>query len=362
MKKLFRPIVALLTIGIFAVACDNSQVTTDPTTDTAQLAPALKPAPYEAKDGSETGSLTLAVAPSMGDCGAVINDTGSAWELTGDCTTTTGIAAPVAFYGNGYMVTATGAFKGAVVRNAGTTLDVADLTIRGDGITGCMGGDDRLRGVMLEGASGSVMGVTVENIHRGPNGCQEGNGIEVRNAPFDGTHPNTQFVTLSHINIEDYQKTGIVANGDVNVSASHVNVGRSAAEEVLAPNGIQYGFGATGSLWQWVVEGVQWKGTSNFASAALLVYQADNMDVSHGRIGGNSDIGVYAFGDNGTYAHNDVRDEGADHPNSGYDIGVGNWGTGNSFSFTKVCGFDTNYDPDPMPGKQNKELPDKACK
>lgn len=362
MKKLFLPVVALLTINL--AACENTQDLTAPTEPgTTEISPALNPLPFEPGQGGAFSSLTLAAAPSMGDCGSVITDTGTTWELTGNCITTTSVVVPDGYMFDlaGYTVKGVGDFAGAIITNAGTSMYVKNGTVTAD-VTGCKSGADRLRGVMLEGALGSVEKMTITNIHRGPNGCQEGNGIEVRNAPFDGTHPNTQHVTISFVAVKNYQKTGIVNNGDVNVATSHVIVGRSAAEDVLAPNGIQYGFGATGVIRNVYVEGVQWKGTSNFASAALLVYEADDMDVSHVHIRGNSDIGIYAFGDNGRYRHNDVRDEGADHPNSSYDIGVGGWGSGNTFYFTRVCGFDVPFDPNPLPGRINRELPAWVCR
>lgn len=45
----------------------------------------------------------------------------------------------------------------------------------------------RLRGILFDGAAGSITHNTVTNINQGASGCQEGNGIEVRNGPFDNT-------------------------------------------------------------------------------------------------------------------------------------------------------------------------------
>ncbi|MDA1003986.1 MAG: hypothetical protein O3B31_11685 [Chloroflexi bacterium] len=262
--------------------------------------------------------------------------------------------------GNGYTITAvdppSGGFTGAVVANAGTTAHVTNVTITASGLAdSCKGGAERLRGIMLEGASGSITETTVTGINKGASGCQEGNAIEVRNAPFDGTHPATVMVTVEHNSIVDYQKTGIVANGDVNVTIAHNVLGESATQDNLAANGIQLGFGALGSAHHNEVAGNQWKGTSDFAASALLVFAAGPVDVSDNTVNGNSDIGLFIFADGGTYDHNKLADEGADHVNSGYDIGIGNYGLGNTITRNKVSGFETPLDG--VEGGKNKVKP-----
>ena len=251
--------------------------------------------------------------------------------------------------GDGYTITAVdpagGHFVGAVVMNDGATAHVTHLTVTADGLSNaCDGGADRLRGIMFEGASGTITHCTVTGINQGPSGCQEGNAIEVRNAPFDGTHPNTQTVEIAHCDILDYQKTGIVANGDVDVYIHHNTVGASATQENLAANSIQLGYGAQGVVKHNKVDGNQWMGLSDYAATAILVYSTGAVDISQNNIRGNSDIGIYFFADGGTCINNRVFDEGDDHPNSGYDYGVGNWGSGNTFSNNKIRGFDIPYD------------------
>lgn len=251
--------------------------------------------------------------------------------------------------GNGHTITAIdpagGHFVGPVVSNDGATAHVKNLTVNASGLTNvCDGGADRLRGIMFEGASGSITHCTVIGINQGASGCQEGNAIEVRNAPFDGTHPNTQTVEVAHNKIIDYQKTGIVANGDVNVSIHHNWVGASATQENLAANSIQLGFGAMGEAVQNNVHGNQWKGTSDFAASAVLVYLASSVNASQNNIRGNSDVGLFVISDDGTYDNNRVFDEGPDHMNSGYDIGAGNYGLQNAFTNNKVRGFETPYE------------------
>jgi len=282
--------------------------------------------------------------------------------LDGDCTTDVTILIPDGFTLDGYGHTITAMdpggshFVGAIVANGGSTAYVKNLTVTTSGLSNiCDAGTERLRGIMFEGASGSITHNTVTGINQGPSGCQEGNAIEVRNAPFDGTHPGTVTVEVAHNKLSDWQKTGIVANGDVDVSIHHNAIGASATQDNLAANSIQLGFGAKGSATNNNVDGNQWKGTSDYAASGILVYLADTVNVSNNNVGGNSDVGIFVISDSGTYANNRVFDDGPDHPNSSYDIGFGNYGN-NSVTNNKVRGFDTPYEG--VDDGKNKVIPD----
>ncbi len=288
---------------------------------------------------------------------------GTTMKLDADCTTdaTIFIDDGMTLDGKGHTITAVDPpndhFRGAVVANSGAVAHVKNLTVTASGLANvCDGGADRLRGIMFEGASGSITNNTVVGINQGASGCQEGNGIEVRNAPFDGTHPGTVTVAVSHNTITDYQKTGIVANGDVDVDISHNRLSASATQENLAANTIQLGFGALGTALLNNLEGNQWMGTSPWAATAILVFEADVVVVSKNHITGNSEIGIYGYGNGGLYEKNHITDEGADHPNADYDIGIGGWGIDNTFNKNQVSGFDVPFDPDPLPGSKNKAL------
>jgi hypothetical protein len=221
----------------------------------------------------------------------------------------------------------------------------------------CDAGADRLRGIMFEGASGSITANRVIGINQGQSGCQEGNAIEVRNAPFDGTHPATVTVVVAHNVVTTYQKTGIVANGDVDVSINHNRLGASSTQLSLAANTIQLGFGATGTVHHNRLRGNQWKGTSAFVATAILIYDADEVHVRSNRMKGNADVGLYVFADGGTYEKNHLRDQGDDHVNSLADIGIVDDGANNTFHKNKVRGFTEPFDPTPLPGDKNKALP-----
>lgn len=281
-------------------------------------------------------------------------DTGDALLLTDDCTTDETIVVPDGYTldGRGNTITAVDPsgdhFRGGVVENGGASAHVEHLTVTTDGLANVGdSGADRLRGIFFEGASGSIAHNTVIGINQGDSGAQEGNAIEVRNAPFDGTHPDTKTVEIVHNVVDDYQKTGIVANGDLDVSIRHNDVGASATQESLAANGIQLGFGALGSATQNRVDGNQWLGPSNFAATAILVVLADGPTVSKNNVGGNSDVGVFWQSDGGAIDNNRVFESGPDGPHG--DFGVVNCDAGfdcaggAEVTNNKVRGFDTPY-------------------
>ena len=302
-------------------------------------------------------------AYALTDC--IFADDGiSTITLTADCSTDETILIPdnYTLNGAGHAITAVdpaaGHFVGAVIKNGGTTAHVTNLVVASSGLSNvCDASDDRLRGIMFEGASGTITGNTVTNINQGASGCQEGNAIEVRNAPFDGTHPNTQTVEILTNQVTNYQKTGIVANGDVSVVIRNNNVGSSATQADLAANSIQLGFGAEGAVKNNKISGNQWCGASEFVATAVLIFDADNSIVSNNAIGGNSDIGIYGFGDSLSIVNNKVIDSGAiaDCNQFDYDIGIGDYGTGNSVTKNKVGGFDTPYDA--VTGDKNQVKP-----
>lgn len=297
--------------------------------------------------------------------------TGSTMALDGDCTTESTILVTdgMTLDGSGYTITAVdpdgGSFIGAVVENGGATANVVHLNIATDSLSNACAStaspENRLRGIMFDGASGRIAHNTVDGINKGASGCQEGNGIEVRNAPFNGTHPDTMAVEIEHNTVVNYQKTGIVANGDVDVDIHHNTIGESATQDNLAANSLQLGFGALGSVTHNSIDGNQWK-TCSAAATAILVYDASPTSVSNNNIRGNSDVGIYIGGhpagvgsSGGVYDNNRVFDEGADLPTSCYDYGIGNWGADNVVTNNKVRGFEFPYDGD-VDGN-NKAIP-----
>ena len=194
---------------------------------------------------------------------------GTTMKLSADCTTDATILIPEGFTldGAGNTITAVdpddGHFLGAVVANAGTYANVKNLTITASNLADVCdinnktaGTDFRLRGIQFKGASGMITHNTVTDINQGAeSSCWEGAGIEVRNEPTDGTHPNTQTVEVSHNVVMNYQMVGIVGVGDVSVKIHHNRISASAAKATVPESGIQLSYHAIGEISGNVVTG-----------------------------------------------------------------------------------------------------------
>ncbi len=281
----------------------------------------------------------------------VFDTSGTLMTLQGDCVTGATLLIPDGFTMDlgGHTVVAVDpagdTFKGAVIRNGGVWAAVRNGTVTTAGLANtCKAGDDRLRGVMFEGASGSITDLSIDNINKGASGCQEGNAIEVRNAPFDGTHPNTMNVDVGGNVLVNWQKTGIVANGDVNAWIHHNVINSSATQANLAANSIQVGFGGKALVEHNHVAGNSWCGPSNYVATSILLTASAPGTVVRQNImmDGNSDVGIYIYADGVTVDNNKVFESGADCNQRGYDYGVINWGT-NTVTNNKSKGYSTPY-------------------
>lgn len=270
---------------------------------------------------------------------------GTTMSLDADCTTDATILVTDGFTldGQGNLITAMdpggGHFLGAVVKNSGSVAHVIRLVINTDNLVNvCDGGADRLRGIMFDGASGSITHSTIQGINQGASGCQEGNAIEVRHAPFNGAHPDTKTVEIAHNLLEDWQKTGIVCNGDVDCWVHHNMIGESATQVNLAANSFQAGFGAIALLEYNHIAGNQWLGASNFAATAVLHFEPSETTLRRNNIGGNADVGIFLVGGGGTVDNNRVFETGVDGPHG--DFGIFSFGPGNEITNNKVRGYD----------------------
>ena len=289
---------------------------------------------------------------------------GNVMTLQGDCSTDVSIVIPngMILDLDGNIIVAVdpsgGSFSGPIVRNGGTWAGVRNGTITSQSLTNvCKAGDARLRGVMLEAASGFVENLAVDNINKGASGCQEGNAIEIRNEPFDGTHPETVTVEVSANVLTNWQKTGIVANGDVDVWIHHNVVSASSTQANLAANSIQVGFGGKAKVEHNHVAGNSWAGPSEFVATSILLFDsAPGTIVSRNiMMDGNSDIGIYLSANGATVDNNKVFESGDDFNQFEYDIAVGNYGVDNQITNNKAKGYATAYD-NVTTGK-NKEIP-----
>lgn len=234
------------------------------------------------------------LASATTDCTFTDDVTNKVWTLTADCQTDASIVIPDGYTldGDGHTITAVdpvgGHFVGGVVRNAGPSAHVTDLTVTTSNLANvCDGGDYRLRGILFDGASGSITNNVVTGINQGPSGCQEGNAIEVRNAPFDNTGADV-IVTISGNYADAYIKNGITVNGSVVATvADNTVVGNGPVGVPLAAqNGIQIGFGATAIVRGNTITGHDYTPEA-WSACGLLLYEADGVKASKNKYSGN---------------------------------------------------------------------------
>ena len=246
--------------------------------------------PSLAFDNSE-----LTVTPVSCDDPAAIDksSTPNRWLVTHDCTTDHTIAVPDGYVldGQGHTITAvdpaTGHFVGAVVGNqAGAGwVGVTNVTITARGLADiCDGGADRLRGILLDGAGGSITGNIVTQVNQGRSGCQEGNAIEARY--FPAGNADRVNVTISGNTVTGYQKNGITANGQVAATVLGNTVTGTGPIDFIAQNGIQVGFGATASV-RGNAASDNWYTPESDVACGLLLYQAGGVKVSNNTLFAN---------------------------------------------------------------------------
>ncbi len=208
-------------------------------------------------------------------------DSGTTRTLLGDCSTDETVSVPNGWTldGNGHAISAFDFegehFRGAVVANGGAVAHVTDITVTTYELADvCDDGVDRLRGILLDGAAGTVTNSHAIAINQGESGCQEGNGIEARNAPFAPGGVDVA-VTISGNEVTDYQKTGILVNGSVNGTIRTNVVTGAGPVDNIAQNGIQVGFGGTGLIRGNTVSGNSYTGPD--VACGLLFFEADGV-------------------------------------------------------------------------------------
>lgn len=84
----------------------------------------------------------------------------------------------------------------------------------------------------------------------------------------------------------EYQKTGIVANGDVSAVVTHNTIVGRGPVGFIAQNGIQLGFGATGEV-KWNSVAGNWFTLLDFVAAGILVFEANDVTVQGNTMTGN---------------------------------------------------------------------------
>src|SRR5262249_13897789 len=168
------------------------------------------------------------------------------------------------------------------------------------------GGD--YAGVYFWNSDGKVLDSTITGIRNGGpsgtlDGIQHGNGIV--GFVTDGS---SHTVEVGNTDVSDFQKTGMVFNGDGLTANAHDNTVTGAGDTtVIGQNGIQIGFGATGTVTNNTISGVGYGNPSVDVAAGVLVFQAGSgVTVDNNHITGDTgdgDAGVYFVDSDAAVAH-----------------------------------------------------------
>lgn len=252
--------------------------------------------------GLRFGSTDYTFA-GLAQCDVDVDHAASTFTLLDDCTTsrTVRVDDDWTVDGDGHAIigleTPSTSFKGAVVQNAGTSMHLWDLTVRGSDDwenPGKNSGGD-LAGVRFKNASGSVGALTITGISHG-NGVQEGNGLDIDNV--NGATERT--ITVDDVTVTRYQKTGVRINGNVKVTLTDSVIGAAGApssgdplDTVTAANSLQVSRGADAVVRRTSITGNDWDTNDSWNATAVLFYQAGNVTFEHNVIGGAGvDFGV----------------------------------------------------------------------
>lgn len=203
-------------------------------------------------------------------------------ELVGHDMATTIIKSPVT------LANLVGDRKPVVGIESSENVTVHNLTIDGAGRGNT---NYRFFGLFYHNSSGLIDNLTVHGIRNEPlNGVQSGVAIYAYN---DDSTP--RMVTATHNTVFDYQKGGLTFNGIGLTAVVQDNTATGAGHTpLIAMNGIQLGFGATGTVSGNVTSGNWYTGDpNNGVAAGILLYQAANVTVENNQVS-DSNMGIVA--------------------------------------------------------------------
>lgn len=159
-------------------------------------------------------------------------------------------------------------------------------------------------GVLFLNAGGTITGNTVQNVYLplGSAGCQPGNAVEVQTGVS-----LSSTVVISNNQVLNYNKNGITCNdvGTTCTITKNTVSFYSAYTDYIAPNGIQIGFGAVGTVSDNTVSGNECNVPTTCGSdyvtqtqsAGILTYESGaGTRVSGNTVSGN-DIGILTSSD-----------------------------------------------------------------
>ncbi len=170
---------------------------------------------------------------------------------------------------------------------------VENLTVDGDGQ-----GDSNYRfvGIGFWNAGGSVTDVHITRVRNATfSGAQHGVSIYAYNntgGPYE--------ISVSGVNIDDMQKTGIALMGDgLTTTISNCQVQGNGITDVTAQNGIQIAYGASATITDCDIDGIAWDGP-DWVASGILCYLAGNVDIDGTCNVTNAQSCIYMQGTNGS--------------------------------------------------------------
>ncbi|MBI1274998.1 filamentous hemagglutinin N-terminal domain-containing protein [bacterium] len=207
-------------------------------------------------------------------------------NLVGSGVGVTNIVAPGALANN---VTVFGTPRTAIIGVEGANnVNISNLTV--DGNQNGAAAPGSFTGIAYGNAGGTVDHVEVKGVrHSGNSGVQGGNGIYAGND--DGV---ARTLNVSNSVVKDFQKNGITTNGDfLTANITNNTITGAGAVDYIAQNGIQLGYGATGTISGNSISEIGYTPDSWSASSILVFDAADGVQVTNNTVTGSGhDIGV----------------------------------------------------------------------
>ncbi len=178
-------------------------------------------------------------------------------------------------------------------------VNISNLTVDGLGKGNI---NYRFMGVGYHDAGGAVSNCEVKDIRETPiSGTQHGNGIYA----YVDALPN-RTLDVTNCWVHGFQKGGITLNGvGLTAHVNGCNVEGYGPASFIAMNGIQIGFGATGSIINNQVSGCNYTGAGWISAAMLLYNPAGTITTKHNTVT-ESQTGIYYINVGGNIDSNTV--------------------------------------------------------
>jgi Right handed beta helix region len=176
----------------------------------------------------------------------------------------------------------------------GSTVHIKTLAVdgNGNGLASCID----LAGVYFQNSSGSVVNAALRNQNLASNygGCRGGRGVYVQSGFGTG---GTATVSITNNSVHDYQKSGILADGDgttVTIKGNRV-VGLGPVS-YQTQNGIEFTSGATGTVTNNTVTNDIYTGPNPYGASGILLYASEGVQVTNNDVG-STQFGIVAYTD-----------------------------------------------------------------